>query len=264
VRRCFVRAAVAGAVVWPALLTCAGASAAVPAGHGARAAVAGGTWGNAHGIPGLAALNQGGYSPVTSVSCASAGNCSAGGEYKDGSGRFHAFVVSEINGTWHKAEQVPGTAGLNQGKNASVTSVSCPAAGNCSAGGYYADGSGRTQAFVVSETSGAWQTAEQVPGTAALNQGGYADVASVSCAAAGNCSAGGRYTDGSGRTQAFVVSQTSGAWHKAREAPGTAALNQDGNADVASVSCPAAGNCSAGGYYTDGSSRTQAFVVSET
>jgi hypothetical protein len=44
--------------------------------------------------------------------------------------------------------------------------------------------------------------------TAALNRGGNAGVSSVSCASAGNCSAGGFYKDSSGHQQAFVVSQT--------------------------------------------------------
>ncbi len=39
--------------------------------------------------------------------------------------------------TWGKAEKVPGTAALNQGGDAQVRSVSCAAAGNCSAGGLY-------------------------------------------------------------------------------------------------------------------------------
>src|SRR5216683_2641160 len=46
-------------------------------GAGARA-VSGGTWGTAIEVPGIAALNQA-YASVRSVSCASAGNCSAGG-----------------------------------------------------------------------------------------------------------------------------------------------------------------------------------------
>ena len=33
------------------------------------------------------------------MSCASAGNCSAGGYYTDSSGHRQAFVVSEVNGT---------------------------------------------------------------------------------------------------------------------------------------------------------------------
>ena len=61
---------------------------------------------------------------------------------------------------------------------------------------------------MVSQVNGTWQTAIEVPGTAALNQGGSADVSSVSCASAGNCSAGGDYQDSSGHFQAFVVSET--------------------------------------------------------
>jgi hypothetical protein len=75
-----------------------------------------------------AVLNIGGAA-VYSVSCASAGNCSAGGDYVDGSGNIQAFVVSQVNGIWGTAEEVPGTAALNAGGGAAVNSVSCPAGG---------------------------------------------------------------------------------------------------------------------------------------
>ena len=55
--------------------------------------------------------------------------------------------------------------------------------------------------------AGTWRTAIEVPGSGALNAGGSARVESVSCASAGNCAAGGTYTDGFGRIEAFVVSQ---------------------------------------------------------
>jgi hypothetical protein len=96
-----------------ALTTAANAAAAMPT---ARSAVLGGTWGTAIEVPGTGALNQGGNAAVNSVSCASAGNCSAGGAYRDGSGHFQAFVAGEVNGTWGTAIEVPGTAGLNQGR----------------------------------------------------------------------------------------------------------------------------------------------------
>jgi hypothetical protein len=51
--------------------------------------------GNAIEVPGLGALNAGGDAIVNSVSCAAAGNCAAGGSYKDGSGHIQAFVVSQ-------------------------------------------------------------------------------------------------------------------------------------------------------------------------
>jgi hypothetical protein len=223
-----------------------------------------GTWGTAEEIPGTAALNTGGQAVVNAVSCASAGNCSAGGSYTDSSGHGQAFVVKEVNGTWGKAREVPGTAALNRGGGAAIRSVSCASAGNCSAGGYYTESTGNQQAFVVTQTGGTWGNAREVPGTAALNAGGNARVQTVSCASAGNCSAGGQYIDSSGQGQAFVVAQTGGTWGKAREVPGTGVLNQDGGAAVTSVSCASAGNCSAGGQYNDSPpGRGQAFVVNQ-
>ena len=120
-------------------------------------------------MPGTAALNSGGNASLNSVSCGAAGECAAGGTYKDGVGTISAFVVSETNGVWGDAVEVPGTAALNSGGNASLNSVSCRAAGECAAGGAYKDGSSDSQAFVVSETSGVWGDAVEVPGTAALN-----------------------------------------------------------------------------------------------
>ena len=103
---------------------------------------------------------------------------------------------------------MPGAAALNTGRNADIASVSCGAAGSCGAGGFYTDRSGHWQAFVASQGHGTWGTAEQVPGTAALNAGEFAATYAVSCVPAGHCSAGGFYTDRSGHQQAFVVGQT--------------------------------------------------------
>ena len=223
----------------------------------------GGTWGTAEEVPGTAALNVGPTTSFISVSCASAGNCSAGGDYTDSSGHQQAFVVSQVGGTWSTAEEVRGTAALNAGGFAQIDSVSCAAAGNCSAGGLYTDSTGHVQAFVVSQAAGAWGKAKEIPGTATLNAGGYAQVTSVSCAAAGSCSAGGYYANGADHDQVFVVSQAGGAWGRAKEVPGTATLNAGGYAQLTSVSCTAAGSCSAGGFYTGGADHDQAFVVSQ-
>jgi hypothetical protein len=118
----------------------------------AASAAPGGTWGTAQEVPGTAALNRGGDAEITSVSCARAGDCSAGGGYQDASGFFQVFVAGEARGVWGKAQQVPGTAALNQRGFAEITSVSCAKAGDCSAGGSYLDASRHLQAFVVNET----------------------------------------------------------------------------------------------------------------
>jgi hypothetical protein len=46
-------------------------------------------------VPRTATLNAGGDAAIGSVSCTSAGRCSAGGVYTDSSHRSQAFVVSQ-------------------------------------------------------------------------------------------------------------------------------------------------------------------------
>jgi hypothetical protein len=60
-------------------------------------------------------------------------------------------MAADPDGTWGAAIEIPGLAALNAGRNASITSVSCGATGNCAAVGTYTDGSGHTQAFVASQ-----------------------------------------------------------------------------------------------------------------
>jgi hypothetical protein len=76
----------------------------------------------------------------------------------------------------------------------------------------------------------AWGQAIEVPGLAALNTGGFAELNSVSCASAGNCAIGGYYSRGTSVETArpFVAAQTGGVLRLAREVPGIAALNTGG------------------------------------
>jgi hypothetical protein len=219
-----------------------------------------GTWGKATWVPGTVALNSGGVAATTSVSCPSPGSCAAAGFYK-GRVAQQGFVASQRKGSWGKAVEVPGLAALNNGF-ASVLSVSCGSAGNCAVSGYYEDKHGHGQGFVASERSGTWQKAISVPGLPTLNAGGTAKVRSVSCGTAGNCAAGGSYLNGKGLQQGFVVSEQNGTWGKAAEVPGLAALNT-GSGQVWSVSCGAAGNCAAGGFYQDRHRNTQGYVASQ-
>jgi hypothetical protein len=223
-----------------------------------------GAWGNAIEVPGFGALNKHAALANDAVSCASAGNCTAVGGYQDGSNHYQVFVVSETNGTWGTAIEVPGLGTLNAGGNSAIFSVSCATAGNCATGGFYTDSSGHDQAFVASQVNGTWRSAIEVPGSGTLNAGGDAGADSVSCAAAGNCVAGGGYFTDAVHKQAFVVRETNGTWRRAIEVPGSGSLNFGELANTDSVSCATAGNCVAGGDYTDGAGRAQAFVASET
>ena len=203
---------------------------------------------------------MGGDAELDSISCTSAGDCTAGGTYSpggtDASGIFpalDAFVVTERDGTWGKAIEVPGTAALNVGHSAGVSSVSCWSPGDCIAAGEYAPGGVASQGavdtavFVVTEKDGTWGSAAGLPGLAALNSGKQGSADAISCTAGGDCAVGGSYATASGQGQAFVADESAGTWQPAEEVPGTGALNVNGAAGVADVSCASPGNCGAVG-----------------
>jgi hypothetical protein len=111
----------------------------------------GGKWRHLVMISGAALGGTKAYLLVTSVSCASPGNCAAGGYYCNSSGQA-AFVVTEADGHWGQAQNVPGLAALNTGLAAQVNSISCPSANHCTAVGQYAQNAKHYRAFVVSES----------------------------------------------------------------------------------------------------------------
>jgi hypothetical protein len=190
-------------------------------------------------------------SAAVSVSCSAPGDCAAVIDALSGRA---LFVVSQVNGRWGSAQPVPGIAALNVGGDAGFSSVSCTSPGNCSAGGFYALAKPRrggippAAGFVDSEVNGVWRKAIEVPGVATLNVGKQATITDISCAPRGTCTAGGYYTDGRNRSQAFLVSEANGIWGQAQRVRGIAALG-GGASVIDSMSCPATGGCSASGHY---------------
>jgi hypothetical protein len=221
-------------------------------------------WGRAVEIRGLSATSSTDGAGVYSVSCASAGNCSAGGDYSLTEKRSQAFVVNETVGKWGKAQAVPGFTSRDAGENTLVYAISCPTAGNCGAGGSYSDGSNKTLVFLMSERNGKWGRALEVPGSAHLDEGGSAIITSISCASVGDCSAGGVLPGPASSTDsgAFVVNETNGKWGNALELTGPPAF-REGGAGIDSISCASPGLCSAGGSYKSGLHGSSSFVVNE-
>jgi hypothetical protein len=224
---------------------------------------AGGTWRAAQEVPGLAALNKGGYASLSALSCASAGHCTGGGLYTDASGGQQAFVVTQGGSGWAAATALPGLVSLNKGKYAQVSAISCPSATDCAAGGIYTDGGYNNTAFVVSEKSGTWQKPLRLAGINGLSPGPSVGIDQISCSSPGDCGAGGFYTDANGSQQAFVAGESNGRWSSGLAVPGTVKPNTGRSALTASVSCRAPGRCLAGGLYTLVSGHSVVFVVSE-
>ena len=266
-RRRFVLALAAWTAAVCGLVTAGPAAAGSVAGPpvAAREAAAVPAWGRARQLPGLDTIDTGKSVQPMALSCARAGECALGGSYTDSAGRTQAFVAAERGGVWGPATEVGGTAALNRGGAAVVTSVSCPAPGDCAAAGRYSPGGTvagraepRSEAFTVTERGGRWGTAEPLPGLAARNSGGSAGAAALSCWAPGDCTVAGTYASAvRGRdliTGAFVAGQRGGRWGQAVPLPGLAALNTGGQAEVSALSCApggerAAGNCAVGGEY---------------
>lgn len=200
---------------------------------------------------------------LTSVSCPSAGDCSAVGSYLDSADHQHAFFLDEASRAWATGVEaaLPSNAGSNPG--ASLASVSCPSAGDCSAVGSYYDGSGNA-GLLLDETSGMWSTGLEasLPMNTGTDPG--VNLTSVSCASPGNCSAVGNYVDSSGKTQGLLLDEASGTWSTGGEValPSNAASNP--NVGLTSVSCATPGNCSAVGTYVDSSGNVQGLLLDES
>jgi len=218
------------------------------------AAEKGGIWDDpaqaVRGLP-VPGPHQSGKGIVNQVSCAAAGRCVAVGSYVNKSGVREAFAVSEENdATWHHAVVMPGASALqSKSGRSSLLSLSCVSVGNCSAGGVTFRtkrvGGERREfdaAFITNQHGyNSWGPAKEVPGLAGLNKGSEAEIQSISCAESINlaiCIAAGYYTDGSGSSQAMVVTETNSRWGQAIELPGSAALNTGGHGQVRVVSCP--------------------------
>ncbi len=216
---------------------------------------------------GAVSLNPSGQTLVGALDCPSATTCTAGGDFFNltpPNTFLGPFLLEERNGVWGSVEAVPGVAALTRSPDVGLTSLSCGAPGDCAAGGIYGDAVGQLQAFIVNEVGGVWGSATQLFATQTLGSGLTNSLDGIACPSAGECTAIGDYADVQGVSQPFVVDETNHQWSPAVEIPGVQSLNNSGGATLASISCSAVGGCSAGGYYTDANTNTQAFLVNDT
>ena len=225
-----------------------------------------GDWGPMREVAG--SLNKGESAQVNQVSCGvspklvSIITCAAVGFYTTSTGLGQAFTATMANGKWGPAVQVPGSVALNKGGFAQLNSVSCPTAGNCSAGGSYAPSNTSTQPFVVTEKNGTWGKATAVPGGATLNTGKDMFVTEVSCVSPGKCSATGDFHTSKHSQGVWVASQKGGTWGHAGTIPGLSGLATGGQAEVNGLSCATSGSCGLVGDYFTMTGSQQPFVVS--
>ncbi|HKD94723.1 MAG TPA: PASTA domain-containing protein [Gaiellaceae bacterium] len=207
---------------------------------------------------------------LNSVSCASAGNCSAVGTSGE-----NGLLLTERSGKWQTGVEAVLPQNAIPGQPVSLTSISCASAGNCSAVGTYNDDDGSKdlttpRGLLLTEKAGTWRAGvEAVPPANSATGGDYqVDVDSVSCGSAGNCVAVGTYNHGPGNIQGLLLTETGGKWRRGLEAALPRNANhpelQEEDVYLSSVSCASPGNCTAAGGYTDNSREDRGLLVTET
>ncbi len=211
---------------------------------------------------------------VTSMSCPSAGNCSAVGSYTDSSGHTQGVLATESGGHWttsSAAKLPPNIDAVNP--DVSLTSVACVSAGNCTAVGSFLDINGLTQGLLLTEASGIWGTGREVVHPIGVSVSGnpQIDLTSVSCATATNCLVVGTYSDSWGRPQGLLETEINGTWsytvtngiksYTGAQAalPGDAASHP--NVALNSDSCGAVGRCVAVGSYVNSANEQEGLVL---
>jgi hypothetical protein len=195
------------------------------------------------------------------VSCPSAGNCVAVGSYEDAAQIRQGLTATEVGGVWFSdrldLSRLPGNP-----TGASLSSVSCPSAGSCSALGSDITSAG-DQPATVSQTGSLWAPAAALAlPTNGAAQGG--DGSSISCASPGDCTALGVYADPSLYSSGAEFSETNGSWTQALETGVPAGAAADPQLVLRSVACVSAGNCVGVGNYQATDGNDDALIVRQS
>lgn len=199
-----------------------------------------------------------------SVSCVWPRRCTAVGVYTDIPFNTRGLLLNQSSGSWATGLDAPLPLDAHASyPGVQLGSVSCPSPGDCTAVGRYSDSSGKGQGLLVSRRPMVWPPVLEAPLPGDAYADPSADLGSVSCASAGNCTAVGHYLDGSYHTQALLLSQAAGSWGAGVKAVLPQDAGTDPYAGARSVSCASAGSCVAVGRYQDTSNRAQGLLLNQ-
>jgi hypothetical protein len=152
-----------------------------------------GTWGNSEPISGI----KNDDATTGGVSCLAPGECTADVNYNSSEGNGRPYTVTETNGVWHGAKEVPGITTPSSLRRANFAPISCASRGNCLMGGIsnVSATSFAQRAVIATEIDGTWQDTQEVSGIPTLLPTHMANESSqvelVSCPVDGLCSGAG-------------------------------------------------------------------------
>ena len=206
---------------------------------------------------------------LTSVSCASVGNCTAVGSYLDVNGLTQGLLLTETGGTWATGKgSDPSTGRLGCGESSDRSHIGVLCDSHELRGGWvlHRQRQRQPEGLLETEINGTWSQTQKnghwsytgaeagLPGDAASEP--KVALTSVSCGAVVRCVAVGSYLNSSHEQEGLLLTGTvsSGAWTftpTAAGLPSGAATSPV--VSLNSVSCTAAGECDAVGSYADSS-----------
>jgi len=198
---------------------------------------------------------------VNSVACPAAGACVAVGSYQAVGGEPAGLLLTQTAGVWSQSIAAELPAGSNTNPEVNLASASCATVGNCAAVGNYVDSGYLQQGVLLNFRKGVWRPGVRVIPPAGAGSNPEFTLNAVSCAAAGDCTAVGSYTNSVGNPVAFAVSEINWSWGAVQSLPLPAGA---GSSSAAAVSCAAIGGCTAVGWYSDSSGAIQGLLATET
>jgi uncharacterized protein YjbI with pentapeptide repeats len=195
----------------------------------------------AHSLPTPPGDSVNDFIPLA-ISCPTATQCSAGASYFDSQSASNLAALLHWTGKlWSETKApLPSDAAKGLREPSSLTSMSCPSAARCLAGGNYQSTAG-SDAMLLSWSGKNW-TAAQAPLPANANQNPVAQVTGMACPSTTTCFAVGAYS-GNNNEYGLLLHWSGGKW-TAATAPtpaGSPAIF------LSAVSCPSTTLCFAAG-----------------
>jgi hypothetical protein len=178
---------------------------------------------------------------LNGVSCLSGGFCMAAGFYTSTAGTHFVLTESRSGSEW-KIVSTPEPAGT---LNSFLEGVSCVSATECTAVGYYENGSGVIAALVERWNGTEWKI-QTVPGPSGATE---SKPLGVSCAAANACTLVGHYLNSS-KVEVPLAEVWNGTEWSVQSVPSPSGATK---ANLSGVSCTSAAACTATGSYNNSS-----------
>jgi hypothetical protein len=214
----------------------------------------------------------------TSISCPTAGNCTAIGDYRNAADLDQSWVAAETNGVWSAPARATPPANMTPPGVLTDGSVSCGSVGNCVAVGDYEDTSSEYEPYSLAETNGVWGagTERSLPAVPAPAAQPGTEMYSVDCTAPGNCVSDGTYKTSGGAQEGVLLTEANGTW-SATTMPLTGlavasasthdvgiADNSGNSSDDGTLACPSAGSCVGVAQYTDVNGYSQGLLLTQS